>query len=166
MKAGYWARAKTKLWPYDLCNKQKYSIEMLTGHFSLASTCYTFYISNRHYPDLMVHQILKTDMHWKIRPFKQRCRGCFLMVLLNIPLFRAENWQQGWTRNCRQQRLEYMVPFVGEVFEGSVAKYCLHHACYVCWVRKWYRWPRTISMMNDDYYFFGLKILVSLATYR
>ena len=56
----------------------RYSIEN-AGHFGLASTCYTHFTSPiRRYPDLMVHRLLKADMHWKNGYSKRDVEDAFL----------------------------------------------------------------------------------------
>ena len=68
----------------------KYSTNNV-GHFGLASTCYTHFTSPiRRYPDLMVHRLLKADMHWKNGYSKRDVEEAFLAGAVEHLLYRSK----------------------------------------------------------------------------
>ena len=130
----------------------KYSIENV-GHFGLASTCYTHFTSPiRRYPDLMVHRLLKADMHWKNGYSKRDVEDAFLAGAVEHSSIQEQVATEAERETTDLKKTQYMVPFVGEVFEGSIAS-ITSFGMFVE-LENGIDGLVHISMMNDDYYFF------------
>ena len=130
----------------------KYSINNV-GHFGLASTCYTHFTSPiRRYPDLMVHRLLKADMHWKNGYSKRDVEEAFLAGAVEHSSIQEQVATEAERETTDLKKTQYMVPFVGEVFEGSIAS-ITSFGMFVE-LENGIDGLVHISMMNDDYYFF------------
>ena len=130
----------------------KYSIENV-GHFGLASTCYTHFTSPiRRYPDLMVHRLLKADMHWKGGYSKRDVDEAFLAGAVEHSSIQEQVATEAERETTDLKKTQYMVPFVGEVFEGTIAS-ITSFGMFVE-LENGIDGLVHISMMNDDYYFF------------
>ena len=130
----------------------KYSIEN-AGHFGLASTCYTHFTSPiRRYPDLMVHRLLKADMHWKNGYSKRDVEDAFLAGAVEHSSIQEQVATEAERETTDLKKTQYMVPFVGEVFEGRIAS-ITSFGMFVE-LENGIDGLVHISMMNDDYYFF------------
>lgn len=130
----------------------KYSIENV-GHFGLASTCYTHFTSPiRRYPDLMVHRLLKADMHWedgyKLRDVKEE----FLARASEHSSIQEQVAVAAERETDDLKKTQYMVPFVGQVFTGHVSS-ITSFGMFVK-LENGIDGLVHISMMNDDYYFY------------
>ncbi len=97
-----------------------YSTENI-GHFGIASSCYTHFTSPiRRYPDLMVHRLIRQSVSGMLKKNRMKKQEEFL--------FRAaahcSETEQNATETERDvtslKMTEYMIPFVGEPFDGHV----------------------------------------------
>lgn len=130
----------------------KYSINNV-GHFGLASTCYTHFTSPiRRYPDLMVHRLLKADMHWKNGYSKRDVDEAFLAGAVEHSSIQEQVATEAERDTVDLKKTQYMVPFVGEVFEGTISS-ITSFGMFVE-LENGIDGLVHMSMMNDDYYFF------------
>ncbi|MDU2556071.1 MAG: ribonuclease R [Veillonella sp.] len=130
----------------------KYSTNNV-GHFGLASTCYTHFTSPiRRYPDLMVHRLLKADMHWKNGYSKRDVDEAFLAGAVEHSSIQEQVATEAERDTVDLKKTQYMVPFVGEVFEGTISS-ITSFGMFVE-LENGIDGLVHMSMMNDDYYFF------------
>lgn len=130
----------------------KYSTNNV-GHFGLASTCYTHFTSPiRRYPDLMVHRLLKADMHWKNGYSKRDVDEAFLVGAVEHSSLQEQVATEAERDTVDLKKTQYMVPFVGEVFEGTISS-ITSFGMFVE-LENGIDGLVHMSMMNDDYYFF------------
>ena len=130
----------------------KYSTNNV-GHFGLASTCYTHFTSPiRRYPDLMVHRLLKADMHWKNGYSKRDVDETFLVGAVEHSSIQEQVATEAERDTVDLKKTQYMVPFVGEVFEGTISS-ITSFGMFVE-LENGIDGLVHMSMMNDDYYFF------------
>lgn len=123
------------------------------GHFGLASTCYTHFTSPiRRYPDLMVHRLLKADMHWKNGYSKRDVDEAFLAGAVEHSSIQEQVATEAERDTVDLKKTQYMVPFVGEVFEGTISS-ITSFGMFVE-LENGIDGLVHMSMMNDDYYFF------------
>ena len=130
----------------------KYSTNNV-GHFGLASTCYTHFTSPiRRYPDLMVHRLLKADMHWKNGYSKRDVEEAFLAGAVEHSSIQEQVATETERDTVDLKKTQYMVPFVGEVFEGTISS--ITSFGMFIELENGIDGLVHMSMMNDDYYFF------------
>ena len=91
------------------------------GHFGIASECYTHFTSPiRRYPDLMVHRLIRQAISDTLSKSERNKQTEFLMRAVE----HCSNTEQNATQTERDvtdlKMAEYMEPFIGEVFEGSI----------------------------------------------
>lgn len=99
----------------------KYSIHNV-GHFGLASSCYTHFTSPiRRYPDLMIHRLLKKDMQWKDGYSKRDSNEEFLNEATLHSSVAEQNAVAAEREVDDLKKAQYMLPFVGEPFTGTVS---------------------------------------------
>lgn len=144
----------------------KYSVENV-GHFGLASTCYTHFTSPiRRYPDLMVHRLLKADMHWQNGYSKRDVDEEFLVRAAEHSSIQEQVATEAERETTDLKKTQYMVPFVGEVFTGIISS-ITSFGMFVE-LENGIDGLVHISMMTDDYYFFDEEhfVLVGKRTGR
>lgn len=130
----------------------RYSTENV-GHFGLASTCYTHFTSPiRRYPDLMVHRLLKYTMHWNHGYSKRDVKDEFLVRATEHSSEREQIAVAAERDTVDLKKTQYMVPFVGEVFEGIISS-ITSFGMFVE-LENGIDGLVHLNMMNDDYYFF------------
>ena len=91
------------------------------GHFGFASTCYTHFTSPiRRYPDLMVHRLIRQAIHDEMTKQQRKKQTEFLIRAAE----HCSETEQNATETERDvddlKMTEYMVPFVGEPFDGHI----------------------------------------------
>ena len=130
----------------------KYSTEN-KGHFGLASSCYTHFTSPiRRYPDLMVHRLLKANLHWSSGYTKRDYNEQFLMKAAEHAS-KQEQIAVAAERDAEDlKKTEYMVPFIGDTFIGKVSS-ITSFGMFVE-LENGIDGLVHINMMNDDYYFY------------
>ena len=130
----------------------KYSIDN-AGHFGLASKCYTHFTSPiRRYPDLMVHRLLKADMGW---PDGYAHRDTKTEFLERAAVHSSEREQVAVAAErdtVDLKKTQYMVPFIGEVFEGKISS-ITSFGMFVE-LDNGIDGLVHMNMMTDDYYFY------------
>ena len=130
----------------------KYSIDN-AGHFGLASKCYTHFTSPiRRYPDLMVHRLLKADMGW---PDGYANRDTKTEFLERAAVHSSEREQVAVAAErdtVDLKKTQYMVPFIGEVFEGKISS-ITSFGMFVE-LDNGIDGLVHMNMMTDDYYFY------------
>ena len=92
-----------------------------SGHFGIASECYTHFTSPiRRYPDLMVHRLIRQALHDELNKSQRKKQTEFLIRAAE----HCSETEQNATETERDvddlKMTEYMVPFVGEPFEARV----------------------------------------------
>ena len=100
----------------------------------------------------MVHRLLKADMHWKNGYSKRDVEDTFLAGAVEHSSIQEQVATEAERETTDLKKTQYMVPFVGEVFEGSVAS-ITSFGMFVE-LENGIDGLVHISMMNDDYYFF------------
>lgn len=130
----------------------KYSTDNV-GHFGLASTCYTHFTSPiRRYPDLMVHRLLKAAMHWEDGYSKRDVSPEFLVKAAEHASEREQIAVGAERDTVDLKKTQYMVPFVGEVFEGKISS-ITSFGMFVE-LDNGIDGLVHMNMMTDDYYFY------------
>lgn len=130
----------------------RYSTENF-GHFGLASKCYTHFTSPiRRYPDLMVHRLLKATMHWNSDYSKRDVKNEFLVRAAEHSSEREQIAVAAERDTIDLKKTQYMLPFVGEVFEGKISS-ITSFGMFVE-LDNGIDGLVHMNMMNDDYYFF------------
>lgn len=91
------------------------------GHFGIASLCYTHFTSPiRRYPDLMVHRLIRQALFEKPSEKELERRAAFL----DKACAHSSETEQAAVETERDtndlKMTEYMEPFVGEPFDGTV----------------------------------------------
>ena len=92
-----------------------------SGHFGIASTCYTHFTSPiRRYPDLMVHRLIRQALHDEMSKAERKRQTEFLLRAVE----HCSETEQNATETERDvddlKMTEYMVPFVGEPFDARI----------------------------------------------
>ena len=92
-----------------------------TGHFGIASSCYTHFTSPiRRYPDLMVHRLIRQALHDSLNKSQLKRQTEFLMRAVE----HCSETEQNATDTERDvtdlKTTEYMAPFVGEPFDARI----------------------------------------------
>ena len=100
----------------------------------------------------MVHRLLKADMHWKNGYSKRDVEDAFLAGAVEHSSIQEQVATEAERETTDLKKTQYMVPFVGEVFEGSIAS-ITSFGMFVE-LENGIDGLVHISMMNDDYYFF------------
>lgn len=100
----------------------RYSAENL-GHFGLAAEYYTHFTSPiRRYPDLIVHRLLREDMHRKRLSAKRRGELESQLPLIAEQTSIRERAAADAERDTVELKLvEYMSQFIGEEFDGVIS---------------------------------------------
>lgn len=100
----------------------RYSAENL-GHFGLAAEYYTHFTSPiRRYPDLIVHRLLREDMHRKRLSAKRRGELESQLPLIAEQTSVRERAAADAERDTVELKLvEYMSRFIGEEFDGIIS---------------------------------------------
>ena len=130
----------------------KYSTDNV-GHFGLASTCYTHFTSPiRRYPDLMVHRLLKADMNWRNGYSKRDTTAEFLVRAAEHSSLKEQDAVSAERDTVDLKKTQYMVPFIGEVFEGTISS-ITSFGMFVE-LENGIDGLVHMSMMTDDYYFY------------
>lgn len=130
----------------------KYSIENV-GHFGLASECYTHFTSPiRRYPDLMVHRLLKADLKWENGYSKRDIMEDFLAKGAEHSSVQEQNAVAAERDTDDLKKVQYMLPFVGQVFTGKVNS-ITSFGMFVE-LDNGIDGLVHINMMEDDYYFY------------
>lgn len=93
-----------------------------SGHFGLASPCYTHFTSPiRRYPDLQIHRIIKETLHGEM---DERRIGHFSEILPDVAAEssrlerRAEEAER---ESVKYKQCEYMEAHIGERYEGIIS---------------------------------------------
>lgn len=130
----------------------KYSSENL-GHFGLASSCYTHFTSPiRRYPDLMIHRLLKAHMGWKNGYSKRDTNEEWIAKAAEHSSVQEQNAVAAERDTDDLKKVQYMEPFVGQVFTGKVSS-ITSFGMFVE-LDNGIDGLVHINMMNDDYYFY------------
>lgn len=92
-----------------------------SGHFGIASTCYTHFTSPiRRYPDLMVHRLIRQALLDEMSKAERKRQTEFLLRAVE----HCSETEQNATETERDvddlKMTEYMVPFVGEPFDARI----------------------------------------------
>lgn len=92
-----------------------------SGHFGIASTCYTHFTSPiRRYPDLMVHRLIRQALYDEMSKAERKRQTEFLLRAVE----HCSETEQNATETERDvddlKMTEYMVPFVGEPFDARI----------------------------------------------
>ena len=92
-----------------------------SGHFGIASTCYTHFTSPiRRYPDLMVHRLIRQALYDEMSKAERKRLTEFLLRAVE----HCSETEQNATETERDvddlKMTEYMVPFVGEPFDARI----------------------------------------------
>lgn len=99
----------------------RYSSENV-GHFGLASKCYTHFTSPiRRYPDLIVHRLLKKVLHWRNGYTQYDDTETYLAKAAEHCSIQEQIAVAAERDTLDLKKVQYMEPFVGEVFEGRVS---------------------------------------------
>lgn len=106
-----------------LCSmKQARYDAVCSGHFGLASPCYTHFTSPiRRYPDLQIHRIIKETLHGEM---DERRIGHFSEILPDVAAEssrlerRAEEAER---ESVKYKQCEYMEAHIGERYEGIIS---------------------------------------------
>jgi len=69
----------------------------------------------------MVHRLLKADMHWKNGYSKRDVEDAFLAGAVEHSSIQEQVATEAERETTDLKKTQYMVPFVGEVFEGRIA---------------------------------------------
>lgn len=121
------------------------------GHFGLASTCYTHFTSPiRRYPDLMVHRLVKRAIGWPDGYTKRDTNEEFLIKACDHSSEREQVAVAAERDTVDLKRVQYMVPFVGQTFEGRISS-ITSFGMFVE-LENGVDGLVHISMMDDDYY--------------
>lgn len=124
-----------------------------SGHFGLASQCYTHFTSPiRRYPDLMVHRILKET--WKGQGFLEQAhekRRQYLETIAEHSSLRERIAMEAEREILQIKKLRFMREKIGDVFDGvisGVASFGLFVELREYFVEGLVH----ISNLHDDYY--------------
>ena len=92
------------------------------GHFGLAAEYYCHFTSPiRRYPDLIVHRIIKEQLHGKL---KRKRQAHYLAILPQLAkqTSEAERRAEDMEREVdKMKMIEYMADHIGEVYEGKIS---------------------------------------------
>ncbi len=92
-----------------------------SGHFGIASKCYTHFTSPiRRYPDLMVHRLIRQALQEALNKAQLKKQTEFLLRATEHCSETEQNATDTERDTDDLKMTEYMVPFVGEPFDGHV----------------------------------------------
>ncbi|MBI4654623.1 MAG: ribonuclease R [Nitrospirae bacterium] len=132
----------------------KYSTEN-TGHFGLASRCYTHFTSPiRRYPDLVVHRILKDSLGNKLNDKKIQYLKKILHEIAPHSSRRERLADEAEREVINAMRVWFMKDKVGEEYKGfvsNIAPYGLKIQFMDFFIEGFLH----VSYMHDDYYWFN-----------
>ena len=121
------------------------------GHYGLAADYYCHFTSPiRRYPDLIVHRIIKEELHGKLKKKRRAYYNAILPVIAK-QTSEAERRADDMERDVdKKKKIEYMADHIGEHFEGRISS-----------VTSWGMYvelPNTVEgmvpmrLLRDDYY--------------
>lgn len=92
------------------------------GHFGLAAEYYCHFTSPiRRYPDLIVHRIIKEQLHGKLKR-KRQTHYLAILPQLAKQTSEAERRAEDMEREVdKMKMIEYMADHIGDVYEGKVS---------------------------------------------
>ena len=92
------------------------------GHFGLAAEHYCHFTSPiRRYPDLIVHRIIKEQLHGKLKR-KRRAHYEAILPELAKKASEAEHRADDMEREVdKMKMIEYMADHIGEIYEGKIS---------------------------------------------
>lgn len=123
------------------------------GHFGLASKCYTHFTSPiRRYPDLIVHRLLKKALHWRNGYTQYDDTEAYLDKAAEHCSIQEQVAVAAERDTMDLKKVQYMEPFVGEVFEGRISS-ITSFGMFVE-LENGIDGLVHIATLTDDYYFF------------
>lgn len=123
------------------------------GHFGLASKCYTHFTSPiRRYPDLIVHRLLKKALHWRNGYTQYDDTEAYLSKAAEHCSIQEQVAVAAERDTLDLKKVQYMEPFVGEVFEGRISS-ITSFGMFVE-LENGIDGLVHIATLTDDYYFF------------
>ncbi len=99
----------------------KYSVES-TGHFGLASNCYTHFTSPiRRYPDLQIHRIIKEHLHGNMDEAKEAHYKSILPEVAKHSSETERRADEAERETEKLKKVQYMEGHLGEEFSGIIS---------------------------------------------
>lgn len=99
----------------------KYSPEN-SGHFGLASPCYTHFTSPiRRYPDLQIHRIIKDQLRGRMKESKIEHYESILEEVAAQASDRERKAEEAERETVKLKKVQYMERHEGEIFEGIIS---------------------------------------------
>ena len=99
----------------------KYSPEN-TGHFGLASPCYTHFTSPiRRYPDLQIHRIIKDQLRGRMNESKEAHYQAILDEVASWASDRERKAEEAERETIKLKKVQYMEAHQGEAFDGIIS---------------------------------------------
>ncbi|MCQ1528326.1 ribonuclease R [Lutispora saccharofermentans] len=123
------------------------------GHFGLASKYYCHFTSPiRRYPDLMIHRIIKEDIHRKLTPGRIRELKEMIPGIAEQSSIRERAAEEAEREVEDLKKAEYMKDRIGEEYEGIISS-VTSFGMYVE-LENTIEGLVHVSNMEDDYYIF------------